>query len=126
MKKTLSEVKTQLVLGGKVLKLVFEASPKWAIFYFGTTLLSSVIPTFGFYVGKLAIDAILARDINLILWYSTLGLGIFTLSSIFNNLASYGYNIAKDYLNRHVLQKVMIQSKTILPFSCILEMLLLD
>ena len=110
MHKTFSEIKTQAVLGLKVLKLVFESSPKWASFYFGTTLISSVVPTFGFYLGKLTIDAILARDINLVLLLALAGLGINTLSSAFNNLASYGYNIMKDLLNRYSTEKILVKS----------------
>jgi ATP-binding cassette subfamily B protein len=110
MRKTVSEIKTQLVLGVKVLKLVFEASPKWASFYFGTTLISSIVPTFGFYLGKLTIDAILARDITLVLLYAATGLGINTVNSIFNNLSGFGYNIMKDYLNRYSTEKVLLKS----------------
>lgn len=110
MKKTFSQIKTQLVLGYKVLALAFESSPKWASFYFTTSLLNSVVPTIGFYFGKLAIDAVIAKDVFLVVVYALAGLGINTLSSFFSNLASHGYNVLKDILTQHAIAKVLTKA----------------
>lgn len=113
MKKTFSEIKTQLVLGGKVLKLVFEASPKWASFYFGTSLVNSLIPAMTFYLGKISIDAVIsavqsptAEKINFIILLTIANLALQTVNSLFANLAIHGYDIAKDLLNKHTFTKV--------------------
>lgn len=116
MRKT-AEIKNQLILGFKVLKMVFEASPLWASFYFGTSAINSVIPTLGFYIGKILIDAIVAASKNpsqenviLILEITTLGLVINLVNSVFGSLARHGYDVMKDLLNKHVINKVLAKS----------------
>lgn len=105
IKKTLTEIKSQLVLGWKVIGLVFEASFWWASFYLVTNLLGSVLPTVGLYIGKLSVDAVLAGDLPLVAFYALLGLGVYTLSSFFSSCSSYGYDVMKDILTKHVFIK---------------------
>lgn len=113
VRKTFSEIKTQLVLGGKVLKLVFEASPKWASFYFGTSFLNSVTPAATFYLGKISVDAVIAaiqsptqEKIQYIIFLTFANLALQTINSLFSGLAQHGYDIAKDLLNKHTFTKV--------------------
>lgn len=113
MRKTLSEIKTQLVLGYKVLKLVFESSPKWASFYFGTSFLNSVTPTATFYLGKISVDAVIAAinsptqaNINFVILLAVANLALQTVNSLFSNLAQHGYDIVKDLLTAHTFTKV--------------------
>ncbi len=117
MHKTFSEIKTQLNLGYKVLKLVFQSSPPWASFYFGTNIINSITPTLSFYIGKILVDAIVVairipsqQNIVLIIQIVALGLGVNLLNSFFGSLASHGYNVMKDLLNKHAINKVLIKS----------------
>jgi ATP-binding cassette subfamily B protein len=113
MRKTFSEIKTQFVLGFKVLKLVFEASPKWASFYFGTSFLNSVTPAATFYLGKISVDAVITAinsptqtNINTVVFLAIANLVLQTINSLFSNLAQHGYDIVKDLLTARTFTKV--------------------
>lgn len=117
VKKTLSEALFQIKLGIKVLKLVFDSSPKWASFYFLSSALNSSVPALSFYIYKLIIDAIIAaakspspENIRLVLAFILLNFLIDTIGSVFGNLSTYGYDACKDIFNKFAISKVLEKS----------------
>jgi ATP-binding cassette subfamily B protein len=114
MQKTYSEIKTQLLLGYKVLKLVFESSPRWASFYFATNAASSVTPAATLYLGKLTIDAIVTAirvpspdHIQMIIILAIISFSAEGINSLFANLAMHGYDVMKDLFSKYAMQKVI-------------------
>lgn len=114
MHKTLSEIGTQLNLGYKVIKLVFESSPKWASFYFFVNIISSVIPAVTLYVGKLTIDAVVAairnsspENIRFVLVLAVLALAAETFNSLFANLAMHAFDVMKDIFEKYATKKII-------------------
>ncbi len=104
----------QLKLGLKVLKLVFESSPKWASFYFATNAASSITPAATLYLGKLTIDAIILAirtptpaHIQMIIILAIVSFSAEGVNSLFGNLAMHGYDVMKDLFSKYAMQKVI-------------------
>lgn len=114
MRKTLSEIGTQVNLGYKVIKLVFESSPKWASFYFFVNIISSIVPAVTLYVGKLTIDAVIAairnsspENIRFVLLLAVVALIAETFNSLFANLAMHAYDVMKDIFEKYATRKII-------------------
>ncbi len=117
MPKSFHQIKTQLILAGKVIRLVFEASPTWAVFYFGTTVVNGITPTLTFYIGKVLVDAVVLaiknpsqQNLVMIFYIAGLGFGVTIINSLFYGLSQYGWDVMKDLLIKHAVNKVLAKS----------------
>ncbi len=120
MRKTLSEISFQLNLGFKVLKLVFEASPRWASFYFLSNAANSITPAITLYVGKLTVDAIVSAikspdmaHIHLILFYVVVAFAAEAINAFFGNLSTHGFDVMKDIFTEFAIKKVLNQAASL-------------
>lgn len=115
-----SGIKEQLVLGLKVIKLVFESSPKWASFYFATSAINSVVPAVTLYLGKLIVDAIVkaiqmpsSSNLWSIIFLTLLAFIAEGSNSLFAALSMYGYDYMKDVFNKFVSEKILEKSSSL-------------
>lgn len=113
MSDLVSKIKEQLSLGSKVLRLVYESSPKLSILYFVSTFGSSILPAINLYLGKLIVDAIVLTitnrsntNINSILIFT----GLLFLTNTLNNLLwvfrRHSFNLLKDVFIKYAVEKI--------------------
>lgn len=120
MRKTLSEAGTQIKLGYKVLRLVFESSPKWASFYFVTNAINSIVPAIALYIGKLTIDAVITAtrnptqsNISAIIFLAVIAFLAEAFNSFSGSLATHGYDVMKDIFAKYAVRKVIDHSASL-------------
>lgn len=112
--KKFTDISQQFVLGWKVLKLVFECSPKWAGLYLGTSILSGFIPTLTFYIGKLNIDAVInaisqptQENIVWVLTLICILLAMDSVNSIIGSFVGFSFDYLKDLFNFKFITKTV-------------------
>ncbi len=109
----LRDAKRQIILGGKILHLVWQSSPKWSAAYFGFLILNNVLPTVTIFVLKFVVDAIVqaaqtrsAADLN----HFLLLVGLISILRLSNSLVSvlrrHAQNILKDVFGLFMVKSV--------------------
>jgi ATP-binding cassette subfamily B protein len=117
MAKSIKEIKVQLLLAVKVLRLAIESSPPFASFYLFFSLLNSITPSLSFFIGKLTIDAVVAaiqtplpEKVQLVIILAFINLLVEVINSAFANLSTYGYDRIKDIFTKFTTNKVLEKS----------------
>jgi ABC-type multidrug transport system fused ATPase/permease subunit len=114
MRKTLAEIKTQLVLGGKVLKLIYASSPKWALLSFCLTFFNAAVPAVMLYLGKLALDATVKAiqmtdtpHIRQVIIWVLLSFVVGIVNTFTGNLLRHINNTLKDYFGKYAIESLV-------------------